>query len=294
MADAHSIILHHYDPSPFSEKVRLGLGIKNISWAGVDIPMMMPKPDLMPLTGGYRKTPVMQIGADIYCDTQLILDELDARVPQPSFNPSAQSQLMGRYCDTTLFRNVVAVIFGTIGDLMPEEFKKDREKLMGGAFNTEEMKAAAPMVLDQLKSVFGWLDQSLADGRDYLEGANPSLADIHAYLCVWFLGNTVPHILDEIAPPSLLAWRDRLAGLRHGTKEVLDAKDALAIAKDATPSVTGDGPAVTVMADDYGKDPVSGILVADTTHRTVIVRDDDQVGQVAVHFPKTGYVVVRG
>src|SRR5689334_19212590 len=32
-----------------------------------------PRPELMPMTGGYRRTPVLQIGADIYCDTQLIL-----------------------------------------------------------------------------------------------------------------------------------------------------------------------------------------------------------------------------
>ena len=30
----------------------------------------MPKPNLTALTGGYRKTPVLQIGADIYCNSQ--------------------------------------------------------------------------------------------------------------------------------------------------------------------------------------------------------------------------------
>ena len=80
------IILHHYGLSPFAEKVRIGLGLKQAAWKSVDIPNVMPKPDLMPLTGGYRKTPVMQVGADIYCDTQLIMLELEqapavARVP---------------------------------------------------------------------------------------------------------------------------------------------------------------------------------------------------------------------
>ncbi|MDH3509928.1 MAG: glutathione S-transferase N-terminal domain-containing protein, partial [Gammaproteobacteria bacterium] len=63
------IILHHFDLSPFAEKIRLALGFKNLSWRSVQIPLIMPKPDLTALTGGYRKTPVMQIGADIYCDT---------------------------------------------------------------------------------------------------------------------------------------------------------------------------------------------------------------------------------
>ena len=66
---AKQIILHHYPMSPFAEKVRLIFGFKGLSWASVHIPNVMPKPDLIALTGGYRKTPVLQIGADIYCDT---------------------------------------------------------------------------------------------------------------------------------------------------------------------------------------------------------------------------------
>ena len=67
------IILHHYDTSPYSEKVRTGLGLKGLAWASVELPVIMPKPNLTALTGGYRKTPVLQIGADIYCDSQLIM-----------------------------------------------------------------------------------------------------------------------------------------------------------------------------------------------------------------------------
>ena len=49
------IILHHYETSPYAEKVRLGLGLKGLAWASVEIPVIMPKPDLTALTGGYRK-----------------------------------------------------------------------------------------------------------------------------------------------------------------------------------------------------------------------------------------------
>ena len=44
-------------------------------------------PDLVVLTGGYSKTPVLQIGADIYCDTKRIADELETRFPQPTLYP---------------------------------------------------------------------------------------------------------------------------------------------------------------------------------------------------------------
>ena len=55
------LILHHYAMSPFAEKIRAILGYKGLSWRSVDIPVVMPKPDLTALTGGYRKTPVLQI-----------------------------------------------------------------------------------------------------------------------------------------------------------------------------------------------------------------------------------------
>ena len=60
------IILHHYPQSPVSEKVRVVLGLKDLDWRSVTIPRLPPKPDLMPMTGGYPLTPVMQIGANVY------------------------------------------------------------------------------------------------------------------------------------------------------------------------------------------------------------------------------------
>ena len=87
------IILHQYDNSPFSEKVRVCLGIKGLSWSAVDQPVIMPKPDLIPLTGGYRRIPVMQIGADIYCDSSLIVRELERRFPTPTLYPTGDRGL---------------------------------------------------------------------------------------------------------------------------------------------------------------------------------------------------------
>ena len=71
MAD---LILHQYATSPFSEKIRLLMGAKGLAWQAVEIPPIMPKPDVVALTGGYRRTPILQVGADIYCDTALICE----------------------------------------------------------------------------------------------------------------------------------------------------------------------------------------------------------------------------
>ena len=142
----HEIILHHYPTSPFSEKIRVAFGIKQLAWRSVEIPNMMPKPDLMPLTGGYRKTPVMQIGADIYCDTQIILRELEQRYPTPSIFPikNGLAYAIGFWSDRLFFMPSVGVVFGEIGHMVPESFKQDRAKMSGNNFSTEAMAAAAP------------------------------------------------------------------------------------------------------------------------------------------------------
>ena len=113
------IILHHYDRSPFSEKVRLVFGLKSVRWRSVQIPRWMPKPDLMPLTGGYRKTPVMQIGADIFCDTRAILREIERRFPSPPLYHAGGGELLAAWADTLLFTNAVGIVFGTFADNFP-------------------------------------------------------------------------------------------------------------------------------------------------------------------------------
>ncbi|MDD9915100.1 MAG: glutathione S-transferase N-terminal domain-containing protein, partial [Rhodospirillaceae bacterium] len=85
---ANELVLHNYDFSNYAEKARLALGYKGLSWRSVIIPPVAPKPDLTPLTGGYRRTPVLQIGADIYCDTKLILRQLERLQPQPTLYPN--------------------------------------------------------------------------------------------------------------------------------------------------------------------------------------------------------------
>ena len=43
-------ILHHYPASPFAEKIRTMLGFKRLGWKSVQIPVVLPKPDVVALT----------------------------------------------------------------------------------------------------------------------------------------------------------------------------------------------------------------------------------------------------
>jgi glutathione S-transferase len=296
---AHDIILHHYPASPFSEKVRVAFGIKQLAWRSVEIPNMMPKPDLMPLTGGYRKTPVMQIGADIYCDTQIILRELERRHPAPSIFPvkNGLAYAIGFWSDRPFFMASVAVVFGEVGDMIPEAFRQDRAKMSGGTFSVEALKAAAPFARDQWRAHADFVAETLEDGRDFMGGPKPGAADIHAYMNFWWIKAAIPHVAPWLLAefPKIDAWVARVAALGHGKPNAMDAKEALAIAKaatsDAKPGAEA-GTKVTVAADDYGRDPVAGEIVFAGAHEIAIRRHDEQAGDVVVHFPRAGFTVV--
>src|SRR6201992_2918034 len=186
MAD---IILHHYDTSPYSEKVRLGFGLKGLAWASVELPQIMPKPKLTALTGGYRKTPVLQIGADIYCDSQLIMRELERRHPSPSFYPVGRgaADALVWWAEKTTFSPAAGILFAKKPDALPEGFLEDRAKFSGRNIDPVAMMAAVANLLDQLRAHSDWLDQSLVDGRSFLQGSAAGLADLAAYHPIWFL-----------------------------------------------------------------------------------------------------------
>jgi glutathione S-transferase len=215
------IILHHYGTSPYSEKVRLGFGLKGLAWESVEIPAIMPKPDLAALTGGYRKTPVLQIGADIYCDSQLIMRELERLHPSRAGRPRAADALAW-WAEKTTFSPAVSIVFAKRRDALPEGFLEDRAKFSGRNIDPAAMKAAVPNFLDQLRAHFDWLNQMLTDGRSFLHGP-ASLADLAAYHPVWFLQQSFGPLAAPLDGfPRLLSWAERAAAIDHGRRRKND------------------------------------------------------------------------
>lgn len=312
MSASHPVILHHFEKSPFSEKIRLALGAKRLAWTSVIISRIMPRPSLMPLTGGYRRTPVMQIGADIYCDTQIIIRELEARFPAPTLFPAAQPGVpwaIGMWADRAFFQNSVNLVFGALDDKVPRDFIEDREKLRGAKFDVAAMKAAMPQMRDQFRAHLGWVEAQLSDGREWLLGAF-SLADINAYMNVWYTRANLADAdlahtgLDRIFAkvPRVLAWEKRVKAIGHGTRTEMSPEQALDIAEKASPQtpVLADpddpngrkpGDQVSVTPDDYGKVAVSGTIVSLSAQHIAIRRHDDRAGEIVVHFPRAGFAV---
>ena len=300
----HPIILHHFDESPFSEKIRLIFGLKNIPWTSVLITRIMPRPDLMPMTGGYRRTPVMQIGADIYCDTQCIMRELERRFPEPDLLPTGYEGLAwgsAMWTDRPFFQNTVNLVFGTLADKVPASFIADREKLRGAKFDVAAMKAAIPQMRDQFRAHLAWIDVQLGDERTWLAGESPSLVDINVYMNVWYARTSLASA-DELLGEfdHARAWAGRLRALGHGRRTEMSTAEALAIAAEATPQTAEQhdpndpngrkvGDRVEVAPDDYGKIRVAGEIVALSPQHIAIRRHDPQAGEVVVHFPRAGF-----
>jgi glutathione S-transferase len=299
------IILHHYDVSPFSEKIRKILALKKLAWRGVEQPIIAPKPKLTPLTGGYRKIPVLQIGADVFCDTALIARVLEERAPEPSCFPGASEgacEIIAHWADHWLFMAAVPPAIVKIIDALPPEFMKDRQAMSPG-LTFDNFKAALPDCRSRLVAAFDWLDAQLR-GRDYLLGSAFSLADAACFHPLWFLRSDADALAWVAARPALKRWFDRVDAMGRGEMTPLDPEEALAIARHSlalTPEgIDGEDPnglkpgdRVSVVPDDYGVEKVSGDLVRTSAQAISLRREDPSVGEVIVHFPRIGYRIRR-
>ena len=302
------LILHHYPFSSFSEKLRAAFGVKGLAWRSVEIAGLPPRPLLTPLTGGYRRAPVLQVGADIYCDTNAILPALDRLHPARSLVPAGSegvAQGLGFAWERQLWIAVIGVLVHYIGEHITPDFIKDRkEGYLGIDISQAAMAPQFEQHVQAVRAQVAWLNQALAS-RPYLFGALPSAADLACWQTLWLLRKNCPPEVDALlglAP--LLPWYERIAAFGHGTPSVMSAEDAFEAARAVQPApVThldpnGDpgglkaGWPVTITPDDNARVAVKGTLVAASASQIVIHRSDPQAGDLHVHFPRLGFDVV--
>ena len=305
MAD---IILHGYPLSPFSEKIRLALGLKGIPYRSVTVPVWMPKPDLLPLTGGYRRAPVMQVGSDIYCDTLLILRTIERLHPEPSLYPGDSAGLasaIGWWAEKFTFMPAVCLVTSLVGEHFPAELIEERKPFFGVDLSKAATLKDQPLNRQRLHAHLHWLGQMLEDGRPFLLGGAPGAADLAAYHPIWFALKNGGEAADSMLPMApLRAWYARVQAFGHGRPTEMAAADALAAARATEPEAPGfesdaddpsgckPGDRVTVTPDDSGRDPVAGELVACGPQEVIVRRADPAVGTVHVHFPRAGFDLV--
>jgi glutathione S-transferase len=310
----NDLILHHYASSPFSEKIRLILGYKKLPWKSVLVPPIMPKPDVVALTGGYRKTPVLQVGADIYCDTALICDVLEHVRPEPTLYPphlKGVCRIFAQWADTALFWAAMgynlqprgaAHVFAKAPPDAAKAFSEDRKAMSA---NLVRLRPG-----DATSSYRSYLRRiaNMADEHDFLFGMEPCVADFAAYHGIWYTRTQVPLLADILnATPSVNEWAQRMEGTGHGLMTRLMPPDAIAIAAAADPQPAGSnllidsafqddhgiplGTRVTITPETFGSEATEGDLIAATRTHYSLRREDARAGLVHVHFPRIGYVL---
>lgn len=312
----NDLILHHYTTSPFSEKIRLILGYKKLPWKSVLVPRIMPKPDVVALTGGYRRTPFLQVGADIYCDTALICDVLEHVRPEPTLYPphlKGACRILAQWADSSLFWAAmgynlqpkgVEYLFATAPPDTRKAFVEDRKAMAGNMVRLRPGDATSAY-RSYLRRIANMVDE-----HDFLFGMEPCVADFAAYHGIWYTRSQVPLLSGILnATPSVNEWADRIAAIGHGAMTQLTSADAVELARGAEPQPPGAnllidsafqddheiplGSQVTITPESFGSEPTGGELIAATRTHYSLRRTDARAGTLHVHFPRIGYVLRR-
>ncbi|MFZ8983773.1 MAG: glutathione S-transferase family protein [Steroidobacteraceae bacterium] len=295
------LILWSYDASPFTQKALLMLGIKGAQYGWVETPMLPPKADLVTLTGGYRGTPVLQSGADVYIDSQLIARELERRLPTPPLFPlgSGLELAMVKWSDA-FFRSALKVALALMLPQWPEEFRRDRQYLFPD-IDFETVADEAEHAKSQFRAHAALLDQQLA-GSDFLGGSKPGLADVQAYPFTWLARGAFADLAAQLLEglDALQGWEQRMATIGHGRRTSMAAAEALAVARDSRPqpaagidaldaALLKGSAVVEVSPDDTRRGGVRGTLVHSSPTEFAVHRVDPSIGDIVVHFPRLGY-----
>lgn len=302
------IILHHYPPSPVAEKIRKGFAIKNLAWVSVVENRLPPRPELFAMTGGYRRIPVMQIGADLYCDTQVIFRELEERYPKPTFFPFSSNGIpfaLSRWTDGELFTTAFRMVLAPTYQNLPPEFIADRGRLyLGKNYDMAKEAADMPHILAQFRAQIGWLEERLSSTGPYLLGDQPGMPDLLIWYLVWFIRQRAENAAAILSEFQLLnLWETRMDALGYGTQTEMTGADALTIARNAAPQTLqaedpldpqGLKPGMRATIEpltESGEKPISGTIRAVGRDRVVLIVTSDECGETAVHFPRVGYRV---
>ncbi|KAJ2958930.1 hypothetical protein NQZ79_g5534 [Umbelopsis isabellina] len=299
------VLQHSYSVTPFGKKVECILKYKKIPYSYVTIPLTADRPLRAPLDGGYRKTPILQIGSNIYCDTHCIIRELEKRYPTPTLFPKTQSGsdiagitwMMTPWAESQLILSLASQIdFSSF----PEEFVKDRDAWRG----YKRDPTVAPFDKDRIRAQLAWLNQQLADKKWLLDTTTVSLADFNAALPIQFIKDCKLTFLHEF--PAITKWYDEfLSIIPTYTPEEMTAEEALEIAKN-TPIVINEstdindpnglkpGDEVTVTPWDTGRVPTAGTIVSSCVDSVTLRRKDAETGiETLIHFPRSAVRVVK-
>ena len=303
MTQPEKPILFHYPMSPYSEKLRLAMGVYRRQWLSFEVPVYPPRPLLKRLTGGYRRVPVLQLGAHLYCDSQLAIMALRGTVV-PHSNGISEDQALCHTAENVIFFSVIANAppRGVIWHLVKEigitslsAFLKDRSSMMANATVKPPSRADAR---EQIASFGAQLEARLKN-QEFLCGSGVGLTDLCCYHPLWMAANLNGKFFATL-PEFVSRWMTRMKQFGHGmSAKASESMVMSAIARDkqelseqridAMPFARYQ--AVQVGPSDYARDSAQGQLVKLDSREVVIRRLLAGTGCVCLHFPSQGFDV---
>ncbi|MGJ8687134.1 MAG: glutathione S-transferase family protein [Spongiibacteraceae bacterium] len=303
----NDLILHHYPLSPFSEKIRCMLGYTQLNWNSVLTREMPPRPQLAKLAGNYRKIPVAQIGADIFCDSRTIASEIAALSAKPELaleTLDAEQQKFVAEVDLELFFACLMVcdikvlqrkMREAMSILNVARFVWDRVKLGSKAkVDLIKLRDAKPRVREHLAAL-----ESRLQKQEFLFSSQPTHADFSSYHSLWILRD-LSESPEVDCYKKVSAWMDRMKAFGEGGRTEITADQALAIAAAASPRpIASDdqndimiGKRVSIGPADYGQRTTSGYLVGSSDSQWILARKENNIA-LHVHFPKQGFNLIE-
>lgn len=291
--------------SPFSQKVRAMLGYTGTQWRSVVVDELPPRKELNYLTGGYRRVPVAQVGSDIFCDSNLICDEIATFTKHPELsilNVSWEDSEFIHHLETTIFYAVASCaatpkeslkVVLQKGPLQAAKLMIDRTRL---ALEAEVRVAEVREYKNTLLEHYDDLENRLSE--PFLGGKKPSIIDFSAYLGTWFVCDWLGTDALE-KHPSCAAWHNRMRTYGIGDHEKMTSSEALMIARNQSPRLIPKdaradirvGKMVNISPADYGIQPITGTLAGVTQDRWILAQGNERTGRMHVHFPSDGYSI---
>ena len=299
---SRTLILHQYDISPFSQKAQKMMGLKELSWQSVEMPMIAPKPDVEALTGGYRGTPVLQIGRDVFIDNWMIaraLDEFDASGPAINAQGGLREAALYAWGER-LFTPLLLAALAAYQSEWDADFLADRKRVFPDV-DFDTLDVSDPDRRSQVRAYLGTVEAQLGLDQDFLGGAQADSCDIHVWGMVWMIHSALPALMPIVETfPRLTDWYERVSALGTGDREDVKIDVAWQSLKDGPARPLPDTPdqeplapwvgeVVDIAAGSADRGSASGRLLA-VDHEQVVLGVEPISGEAAqVWFPRFGY-----
>ena len=297
-----TLILHQYDISPFSQKAQKMMGLKGLSWQSVEMPMIAPKRDIEALTGGYRGTPVLQIGRDVFIDNWMIaraLDEFDTNGPAINAQGGLREAALYAWGER-LFTPLLHAALAAYQSDWDADFLADRKRVFPDV-DFDTLHVSDPDRRSQVRAYLGTVEAQLSMGQDFLGGAQADGWDIHVWGMVWMIHSALPTLMPIVEIfPRLTDWYERVSALGTGDREDAEIEIAWQTLKegparplpetpDQEPLAQWVGEVVDISAGSADRGSASGCLLA-VDHEQVVLGVEPISGEPAqVWFPRFGY-----